>query len=178
MRKSIYTIYESSRCVGENELPDIFDDYFDTEKEPVPGYETDEYWQFNELVNCTEAETFWEDLKVSELNKTETLFLVTGHIGWYNSHRKIRPFVTEGIESALDECLGGNTDTCEVEYMDGSILVQGHHHDGCNWFEVRRLTEKGANKAADDLSRGKTIKPTPDWFRPLQTNEIDFGIPM
>jgi len=174
MHTSVYTIFESARCIGRNELYDIFDDYFDTEKEPVPGYETDEYWQFNEMVNQVEGEEFFYDLGHSKLNDANTKFLVTGHIGWYNSHRKFRPFVAEGIVSALDECLGGNTDTCEVEYMDGSILVQGHHHDGCNWFEVRRLTAKGADKAADALSRGKTIKPSPDWLDPLKLNEIDF----
>lgn len=177
MRSSIYTIYDSSRCIGRNELPDIFDEYFDTEEEPVPEYESEGYWQFNEMVNCTEAENFWEDLRQSELNKADTPFLVTGHIGWYNSHRKFRPFVTEGIFDAISDCLEViNADSCEVEFLDGAILIQAHHHDGCNWFEVRRLTEKGADKAADTLSRGKTVKPSPGWFRPLQLDEIDFGL--
>ena len=173
MRTSVYTIFESARCIGQNELPDIFDDYFDTEKEPVPGYETDEYWQFNEIVNQVEGEEFFYDLGHSKLNDANTKFLVTGYYGYYEHYRKARPIVAEGIEDAINACLEV-ADTCEVEFKDGSIIVHAHHHDGCNWFEVRRLSTKGASEASKRVSSKRTIKLSPDWFDPLKLNEIYF----
>ena len=173
MSAAIYSIYESNRCVGKNELPDIFEDYFDTEEEPVPEYESDAYWQFNEMVNTTENEYFWSDLNHSLLNASH--FLVTGRLGWYTHNRRLKPFVTKGINESINDCLDAfNADNCEVALENGSIIINAQHHDGNNWFEVRRLSEKGISEATKAINDGKRLNPSPDWFRPLQLSEIDF----
>jgi hypothetical protein len=155
-----------------NELPELFDDYYGTENEDdVPIYESDAYWQFNEMVNQVEGEEFFYDLSHSKLNDANTKFLVTGYIGWYNKNHRIKPYVMEGIEQAVETCLD-QSDICEIEFKDGSIIVHAHHHDGCNWFEVRRLTEKGANEAEKAASRIRMTKIPTDWLAPLQLDEI------
>lgn len=175
MSAAIYSIYESNRCIGENELPDIFEDYFDLEDEPIPVFESDEYWQFVELVNQTENEYFWSDLNHSLLNGSH--FLITGRLGWYAHNHKIKPFIAEGINEAINDCLNVfDADNCEVAYENGSIIINTQHHDGNNWFEVRRLTEKGISEATEAINADKRLNPSPDWFAPLQLAEIDFGI--
>lgn len=173
MSASIYTIYESSRCIGINELPDIFEDYFDTEDNPVPEFESDEYWEFNELVNIDEAETFCNELHQSLLN--QGAFLVTGRVGWYERHRKFHPVLAEGIEKAVNICAEElNADYCDVEYENGSVIIRTRHHDGENWFEVRRLSDKGIAEVNKALAGKRAMREQPDWFRPLKLNEIDF----
>ena len=175
---TIYSIYESARCIGMNELPELFDDYYGVEdEEEIPVYESDAYWQFNELVNQVEGEEFFYDLHNNILNEGHTKFLVTGYIGWYNHNRKVTPAVIEGLEEAVGYALDViNSDQCEIEYKNGSIIVHAHHHDGCNWFEVRRLTEKGANEAEKAASRIRMTKIPTDWLAPLQLNEIGIRV--
>ena len=174
MRTTIYSIYESARCIGMNELPELFEDYYGEEEE-TPIYESDSYWQFNELVNQVEGEAFFYDLNHNILNGGHTKFLVTGCIGWYEHYHKVKPAVIEGFEEAVGYCLDGS-DTCEVEFKEGSVIVHAHHHDGCNWFEVRRLSEKGINEAEKAVSSKKTMRESPDWFNPLKLNEIEIRV--
>ena len=167
---TIYGIWESNRCVGREELYDIFYDYF-CEDEPIPEFESDGYWQFNEIVNQSESEFFWNELECSKLKRDS--FLITGRFGWYNHYRKVQPYVMVGIENAISSCLE-RADNCEVSFENGSIILNTQHHDGNDWFEVRRLSEEGRKRAQDAHIAGKAVQPSPDWFAPLTIEEIDF----
>ena len=179
MSSTIHIIYESARCVGQNELYDIFEDYFDTDIHDVPEFESDEYWQFNEIVNQSEAELFWDGLSDSPLNGSDIHYLITGFVGWYNHRHKFKSQVAHGLEEAISTCIDVcNSDTGVVEFDNGSIIVHTQHHDGANWFEVRRLTPKGAQEAtrevAEAVSRRRAVRESSDWFDPIKLDEINF----
>lgn len=74
---------------------------------------------------------------------------VTGTLGLWWGHPEIEPRRFESVYDALMECITGGNDVC-AEFNNGVILVDVYHHDGCNSFTIRALSQKGQKKATED----------------------------
>lgn len=74
---------------------------------------------------------------------------VTGTLGLWWGHPEIEPRRFESVYDALMECITGGNDVY-AEFNDGAILVDVYHHDGCNSFTIRALSQKGQKKATED----------------------------
>jgi len=158
--------------VDNTDIPD-YEDYVewceDMDEEVYPD-NSDQYW--NWVYDCRETdwEDLWYSLKSSELNK-ETI-LVTGQLGLWNGRPTIVPQVFNGICEAIQKCLNDMDYYRIFLQKDGSLEVQGIHHDGTNIFYLHRLNKKGlaAVEAADN--RYEDYEPKNWWFKRFWIEEV------
>lgn len=137
-----FTILESE--VSTNGFD--YEDYIDFCKENgiEPGNDSD---FFNWCAEETQAnyEADMDNIKTCEQYNVPVL--VTGSLGLWFGRPSIRPEKYDSVADAIIDCM--NRSDCydvHAEFNDGVILLDCYHHDGCNSFTIRALSEKGKRK--------------------------------
>ena len=137
-----FTILESE--VSTNGFD--YEDYIDFCKENgiEPGNDSD---FFNWCAEETQAnyEADMDNIKTCEQYNVPVL--VTGSLGLWFGRPSIRPEKYDSVADAIIDCM--NRSDCydvHAEFNDGVILLDCYHHDGCNTFTIRALSEKGKRK--------------------------------
>ena len=88
-------------------------------------------------------------LNMENSAKAQQPCLLTGSCGLWNGRREIMPYKFSNVLSAIIKAYG-SCDDIIVSQEDGVIKVESFHHDGCNRFEIRPLTENGKKMLEDD----------------------------
>lgn len=135
--------------MANKELTLIYDSYTiptmkDIEEEcecmgiDVPKENSEEYWRVVDTLRENESEWFNEIL---HNNYTQDYFCIEGTLGlWHGKYAVKGSNVYEGLESAVDACIGRDIDAIKVWFNpnDGSVEMDAMHHDGTNHFKIRR----------------------------------------
>jgi len=138
----------------------IYDNYdydFDTMKacyeennyDEVPGdieYTEEMFWEYQQME--------WDDFKMelsNFINKNKHGWILKGTNGTWMGPRPSGTvfFDVEKLSKAWNDC-----DYVKVIDKGGHLHLQCSHHDGTNYYEIKRLTEKGYNywdKMENDL---------------------------
>lgn len=86
----------------------------------------------------------WEDIATELSNYFQNdMLIVTGTLGLWNGNfdgGEIFENWESAILSMMKDC-----DFCRIEDNNGELCVQCSHHDGTNYFIVRKLTSRGYN---------------------------------
>ena len=121
--------YEEWCEMNDIEPTDDEDDFFDyCAEETQANYEAD-----------------MDNIKTCEQYNVPVL--VTGSLGLWFGRPSIRPEKYDSVADAIIDCM--NRSDCydvHAEFNDGVILLDCYHHDGCNSFTIRALSEKGKRK--------------------------------
>ena len=72
--------------------------------------------------------------------------IITGSCGLWDGRHTIVPVIEQSVYNAIQRCFGDSINDINVQFSDGSILVDAYHHDGCNSFTIRALSAKGQKK--------------------------------
>lgn len=145
----------------------------DNDVEPAPE-ESDEFYEWCYKEQEFDVECFFDNLNYSSKNP---LVCVTGEVGlWYGS-RDIVPerFESEKVdgkpESAISKAIMKCINKCDyfsVALENGTLEVNGYHHDGTNTFYVRGLSEIGVagfNRAEEEY---EDPEPEESWFKDIE----------
>ena len=185
--KKVVVLYDS-----REDFP--YEDYVEfcemNDIEPA-GENSQDYWDW---VSQTRSD-YYDDL-MSNLSwtKIDSPVMITGSLGLWDGKHEIHPVVmkSEGygrkfstcdytgydipsLKAAIKKCCEGrDTLDVEVKFEEDRIVVYAHHHDGCNIFDIRRLSEKGLKLADEAVENGEVCCPEEDWFSPINFDEIDF----
>lgn len=109
----------------------------------IPGEDSDEFWEWR-----TEEVGFnWEcDLEnIRHCKEYNVPCVITGRLGLWWGSPDIKPEREETVYDAIMKCIDRMAGT-EIKYVDGAIVVYGHHHDGTNVFTIKALSKKGIAK--------------------------------
>ena len=103
---------------------------------------------------CAEETQNNYDADMDNINTCEEYnvpVVVTGSLGLWSGRPEIRPERYESVAEAIIDCMD-RSDSHDVyaEFDDGVILLDCYHHDGCNCFTIRALSEKGKRKQGTD----------------------------
>lgn len=103
---------------------------------------------------CAEETQNNYDADMDNINTCEEYnvpVVVTGSLGLWFGRPSIRPERYESVAEAIIDCMD-RSDSHDVyaEFNDGVILLDCYHHDGCNCFTIRALSEKGKQKQSTD----------------------------
>ena len=85
--------------------------------------------------------------------------LLTGSCGLWDGIREIMPYKFTNALSAVIKAYG-SCDDLIVSQEDGVIKVESFHHDGCNRFEIRPLTEHGKTTLEDECEAAPISCPS------------------
>lgn len=117
-----------------NFLFEEYGEYNDWETpDDISDEEVYEEMHFNDEIS-------WNDFKTEAENFFDDYFLITGSVGRWNGR-----FRGGKVISSLDELINC---FCECDYItitdeNGHFYIEASHHDGTNYYEVKRITEAG-----------------------------------
>lgn len=119
------------------------------------------------------------NLKYVKASKENYKFFITGSLGLWNGRKNIHSVKMFSLVDAIMSAI--NAMDCQCYYdvhleEDGTIGVSVSHHDGTNYFSIRRLNAKGI-KAVDKLIEYGTIRNNDveikeEWFRKIKPEDI------
>ena len=92
-----------------------------------------------------------DEIKYSN-NNTECV--VTGSVGRWNGNFNIEPRKFDTLIDAIDTCII-NCDNITISECNGTIIINGYHHDGSHCFYINKLNEKGINCDDESLLNNK-----------------------
>ena len=142
-----FTILESEVSTNGFDYEDYID--FCEENGIEPGDDSD---FFDYCAEETQAnyEADMDNIKTCEQYNVPVV--VTGQLGLWFGRPSIRPERYDSVADAIIDCM--NRSDCydvHAEFNDGVILLDCYHHDGCNCFTIRALSEKGKRKQSTDF---------------------------
>lgn len=126
------------------------------EREPC-GEDSEDFYNWLHEETDLDAECFFSNLRYAK-GMVQNRCVISGRLGLWNGRPTIEPVMCEDLEEAIRKCWGGCQDAI-VELENGVVKVEGLHHDGRNYFEIRPLTARGAQKMLD----GEDICPGNHW---------------
>lgn len=103
-----------------------------------------DYWNWISEMIADDVECFFENLKYTK-GIVQQPCVVSGRLGLWWGSPKIENTMFNSLSDAVRECWG-ECDAVEVTSENGVVYVVAMHHDGRNCFEIRPLTERGAER--------------------------------
>ena len=139
MTSTIYTNEYSAQA--EQEAREyLFEEYGESNgwnsPEEVP---CEEMW--NEL--SFQNEINWNDFEAEAKKFFDDYFLVKGSIGRWNGRFYGYKMVTNFNELCT---LWNDCDYITIKDINGKFQIEATHHDGTNYYEVKRMTHKGLER--------------------------------
>ena len=129
----LYTKEELEQIKNDYECRDIVNgEYNDIDDEDLQDY-NDVEWNYS-----FGDEASWKTSWVNEIP-----VVITGKLGLWNGNPTIKNVECKNIEEAVYKCI---SDMDEVEiYEDnyGNLNIDAYHHDGTNYFTIKKKTDKG-----------------------------------
>lgn len=125
---------------------------------------SDGYWKW--IYNQTEMEwdDFLDNIKYSEYYNCP--FMITGTLGLWMGNRDILPVYCNNLYDAITKCLCcSSINDWDIHQENGYIVVNAHHHDGTNSFEIHLLSKKGMNEVERNKYLYEDYEPKPYWFK-------------
>lgn len=183
-----YCLYDSNRFPDESEIKQYCDDY----EIEQPTNER-EKWDVITDMQEDEKEVFYDDIECNYKFGKDELFVITGFASLWDGEHEYAGNIVRGFRNVIDEIWSGDILDINVSYngITGNIEVIGCHHDGRNFYEIHRLSNKGkafVQKKLDCGEKGfyynpkkhqylfKRIKPSDlelaDIKRPEKTAEV------
>ena len=108
---------------------------------------SNDFWDYVSERRSIEYDDFVFNMQNS--TQAQQPCLLTGSCGLWDGTREIMPYKFTNALSAVIKAYG-SCDDLIVSQEDGVIKVESFHHDGCNRFEIRPLTENGKQALEDD----------------------------
>lgn len=87
------------------------------------------------------SEEWWDSVRRA---KDPYYWLVVADLGLWYGHRACGN-VFQSLLGALYACVDGMEDVTVAEDHYGNVMIHGYHHDGCNVYQLYRLSERGAD---------------------------------
>ena len=167
-----FTIYDSEREVTYEEYKEHCEI---NEREPQPE-KSEDYWDYVNDTREWDFDCMSLNLKHSKINYP---VLLTGTLGLWNGRHEIYPMLfdsseTTTIHDAIMKCATCNGHV-KVSFDNGNICVSVAHHDGTNYFEIRKLSSRGIPAVRRLMEKGaRPIEVKDQWFAKIKNSEIDF----
>ena len=108
---------------------------------------SNDFWDYVSERRSIEYDDFVFNMQNS--TQAQQPCLLTGSCGLWDGIREIMPYKFTNALSAVIKAYCSCNDII-VSQEDGIIKVESFHHDGCNRFEIRPLTEHGKQMLEDD----------------------------
>lgn len=159
MKKKVYVLCDTTEIPSYNSYVEYCKDCLECE----PSKENSEgYWDYvNEMIEL-EYNSMKENMTISE--QCQYPVIITGELGLWDRKRKICPMRCDTLYEAITRC-SRNADSIKVEYQDGVVSVHSYHHDGCNTFQIHKLSKRGdivCSKWENGISPNTEVKEY--WF--------------
>lgn len=115
--------------------------------------------------------------------------MITGELGLWSGRKTIMPVVVESeriynhqvgfavyssaLTRAVEKCMD-DMDSADCFYDDeeGCVVVEAHHHDGCNVFHIRKINDFGMSAMEDADDKDEDYNPTTEWFDKFTEVEV------
>lgn len=161
-----FTIIDTMREVDMDEIRE----HCECNDIEVPKEDSKGYWDIVRILKDWEWEDFVENLKSTLKNER---FVITGTLGLWNGKHDIYAAVKEGLYEAVMYCISDSILDIDVQFNDGVLEVNCHHHDGTNCFEIHRLSYLGKKELdKEKYYWGEDIVVKPWMFGKLKESEI------
>lgn len=105
---------------------------------------SEDYWRWINEEIWNDVECFFENLKYSK-GVVQQPCVISGVLGLWWGKARINNEMESDLGDAVRRCMGCG-DASEVYSENGVVYVISMHHDGENRFEIRPLTERGAER--------------------------------
>lgn len=104
----------------------------------------EDYWRWINEMLADDVECFFENLKY-EKGVVQQPCVISGSLGLWWGSPSIEEVMCDSLSEAVKKCWG-DCDAVQVTSKGGVVYVVAMHHDGRNCFEIRPLTERGAER--------------------------------
>lgn len=120
-------------------------DYIINNDVAYKGYDEENdiyYGEVNTLTNYAHEMLDWDkdDFFGGIMRNGNFPVVVTGCLGLWDGHHTIQATLFDSLNNAINQCLEGAWDF-SVKVEDEVMYVNAYHHDGCNSFEIRKITD-------------------------------------
>lgn len=131
------------------------------EDEPIPDEESSEFWDWAAFTRDAEWEIDLYDIEECEAYNIPVV--LTGSSGRWDGRHSYIPRKFNSIIEAVKKIISGGCDDYDIHFNDGAIVINGHHHDGTNRYELHALSKKGLKKVNNALDRYEDIPELQKW---------------
>lgn len=142
MKKYKPITYLDTYCEGGYSYKDYVEDCEDNGIEPAEE-DSNNYWSWIHMRVWGDVDDFFVNLRYTEWDKTPCV--ISGRLGLWWGEPVIENEMCDSLGEAIKKCWG-SCDDIEVTLENGVVHVSAMHHDETNYFEIRPLTARGAEK--------------------------------
>lgn len=162
-----FTIADTMREVEKDEVIELCE----INEWEIPSEDSPAWFEIERDIRDTE----WSDFIMNIKNGRKYPVMVTGQLGLWNGNPTIVPEKFDNLYDAVMKCLGRDTWDVDLHYNKGVLEINCHHHDGCNRFEIHKLSKRGIKEVDRPIYyRGeKDYEPKPYWFSQFSTEELE-----
>ena len=129
------------------ELKQEYIDSHDLNEKDIKDIPESDIYHFWEACNEDWYEEFKYNMKVNMNNKK---YIILGTLGLWDGKREVAA-IEKGFDAIL-KCVY-DSDYVEIFEEDEKLIIQTHHHDGTNMFEIKELTFSGFNIVENNFSK-------------------------
>ena len=104
----------------------------------------EDYWRWINEQLTWDVECFFDNLKHTK-GIVQQPCVISGTLGLWWGKPAIKEVMCDSLGEAVKKCWG-DCDAVQVTSKGGVVYVVAMHHDGDDCFEIRPLTERGAEK--------------------------------
>ena len=119
-------------------------EYCELNKRTPQSDQSDDYYEFCHEMQMQDWDDFITNVVYCRFNPYD--WIITGTLGLWNGNYEVDATVEPSLEDALTACVDGSIMDVKVEKMGSVLYVSAYHHDGCNNFEIRALTDIGSER--------------------------------
>ena len=133
---------------------------------PIHEEGSDGYWADLHDVTSSDWDAFRENMKYGPYKNKRCM--ITGTLGLWNGRPDIVPVLCDNILDAVSKCISGRgIEDWDIKTEDGHVVVNAHHHDGTNCFEIHILSKKGEKEVDREKYLYEDFNIKPWWFKKI-----------
>ena len=119
-----------------------------------------DYWEY---VGDMQRYYYEEELiNIKHSDDMDKPCIITGSLGLWNGRKTVWATYSKDIVSAIKKCFG-SCDDLVVTFKNGVYNCKAMHHDGTNYFEIRKLTNSGIKAVEKWYSESNSVEVKPSW---------------
>ena len=145
-------LFDSRRDIDYEEIKEICEG--NNLEVPEEGdWQSDNYQTAEDIARECDEEYLQDDLLSATCN--DDYKILTGVLGLWDGKHEIRYTITkDDLDEMVKQCLR-KSDALDykVKLENGALTIYCYHHDGCNIFEIRKLSKKGMKALIDNYEK-------------------------
>lgn len=156
----------------EDSWREAVEDFCEANNLQVPELGSSRSYELTQRLVDEDVEEFFDNL--DDCKAEHDTYMITGTLGlWYGKVELTHIPVRDSLKKSINGCLGRDIEDYQINLMpNGVIQLIAMHHDGRNYFEIRKLGNRVPKKVIDCVGKYYDGEVRDYWFEKIKIEDI------